>query len=566
MVRDLETKLKNERSELGHRVLFGVGRKGEVPAPTEADRGRVLGVDGWFTVTGSGGGGSSTPDGHTLAQVTGVLNAEPLSGTVDARFKDLSGSLTGKFATIGGGSGTPDGATLASVTGVLNAIPLSGTINASFLRIWGAGGVPRPGDVSGSIDGHFNALSGTVNSAIISLSGTINSTLQAVFSASQVWSQTTNGTEGTVMTAVIPVPYAGPQYYAFITNTTGSNSPVYRIQNKNSASFQVVSTAPFSNGDRVDFLTISGGLGPVWDGSVIASLSGTIDARFFNLSGTIDARFNSLGGGYRGAWATATTYTVGSMVRRGPFVFGAVSGTTQDPCVVEGDLGSSTDWQVRGNASQSGSTMILHTGLAQNSLGIRRSTNSGWHGRRLIVDALVGPAGAADYFSFGIIDGGIGTGSSPGSPGGMAGVSAAWGVNVDFGSNRVGSIANGTASNYNTYSAVAVGNGNDILETSVYYRYYLDLVQSGSNMNISLYRDSFIWSSTDTYQPGLVGQWSVTAPAYTTWRFIVGSTQGGGSAANVRVSAAWTQYKPNYGEWDLINEFPHTPRIDHRIF
>lgn len=302
LVRDLETRLKNERSELGHRVVFDYGRKGEVPAPTEAQRGYALTTDGWAFITGSGGGGAGTPDGHTLAVVTGVLNAEPLSGTVDARFKDLSGSIDARFA---GSTVSVDGTTLSSTGGVLNANPLSGTINAAFVSIWSAGGVPKQNTISGSITGRFNDLSGSVDGHFNALSGTINATLQAVFSASQVWTQTANGTEGTILTAVIPIPYAGPQYYAFITNSTGSNSPVYRIRNKTSASFQVVSTAPFSNGDRIDFLTISGGLGPVSDGSVIANLSGTIDARFFNLSGTIDARFTNLSGSINSALSTA---------------------------------------------------------------------------------------------------------------------------------------------------------------------------------------------------------------------------------------------------------------------
>lgn len=184
MVRDLESRLKVETVPLGHRVKFGIGVQGEVPAPQVSDRGRVLGVDGWFTLTGSGGGGSATPDGHTLNSVTGVLNAEPLSGTVDARFKDLSGSINSRLNS--GGSVVADGHTTQIVTGVLNAEPLSGTINArfnslsgtinsAFISLWTGG--TKPQDLSGSINSEFKVLSGTIDGHFNALSSSIVNTI-----------------------------------------------------------------------------------------------------------------------------------------------------------------------------------------------------------------------------------------------------------------------------------------------------------------------------------------------------------------------------------------------------
>jgi hypothetical protein len=172
LIADLESRLRNERVELGHRVVFDIGRKGEVPAPTQADLGRVLTPLGWATITGSGGPGSTTPDGHTTSVVTGVLTAEPLSGTINARFRDLSGTIDGHFNALGASS-SPDGTTLSVVTGVLNALPLSGAVDGHFNALSGTINA-RFINLSGTIDGHFNALSGTINSAIVSLSGTID--------------------------------------------------------------------------------------------------------------------------------------------------------------------------------------------------------------------------------------------------------------------------------------------------------------------------------------------------------------------------------------------------------
>lgn len=268
LIADLEKRLKNDRVELGHREVASLNRKGEVPAPTPDDYGRVLRMSElgvrWQTISGTGGGGGSgTPDGHTLAMVTGVLNAEPLSGTIDARFKNLSGTIDGHFNALNFLSAVSHDSTLTgdgTSGSPLSASPLSGTINARFA---------------------------------------------AATTASQAWTQTANGTEGTTLTAVIPITLAGPQYQAFVTNFTGTNSPAYKVINKNSASFQVVSTAPFANGDKLDLLVISGGLGPPADVSAITNLSGTIDARFFNLSGTIDGHFNDLSGSINSAIRSA---------------------------------------------------------------------------------------------------------------------------------------------------------------------------------------------------------------------------------------------------------------------
>lgn len=103
----------------------------------------------------------------------------------------------------------------------------------------------------------------------------------------QAWSQTAVGTEGTVLSAVLPQAYPSNNYYAFVTNYSGSYSPVFKVINKSTTGFALSSTAPFVAGDKIDFFAVSGGLGPsVADGTAIANLSGTINARFASFTGS----------------------------------------------------------------------------------------------------------------------------------------------------------------------------------------------------------------------------------------------------------------------------------------
>jgi hypothetical protein len=273
-------------------------------------------------------------------------------------------------------------------------------------------------------------------------------------------------------------------------------------------------------------------------------------------------------GGYRGAWSPGgAPYQAGSIVRRGPWVWGARVSTSQDPSVAEGDMNLSADWIPRGNASQGGQHLLTLSPSGQtfqNAIGYRNtigSLSSDWRNRRLVIDALVGPSGGADYFNFGIIDPAVPLSTMPGSPGGMCGTTGCWGVNVDFGGNRVGAVVNGVATAYTAYTAAAVGAGNDILETSVLYRFRLDLTEAAPNWTITLYRDDYIRDAMTPWAQSYVGSWTVTAPTFTQWRWVVGSTSGGVSG-NVAVRCPFTQMVPGAGDWDMISEFPHTPHQD----
>lgn len=108
-----------------------------------------------------------------------------------------------------------------------------------------------------------------------------------------------------------------------------------------------------------------------------------------------------------GALWSAGTYAAGSIVRRGPYLWMATTSTSEDPMVVEGNLGSASDWTVNTSASsgmdQSGTRLLLiNNALGKNTAAFRQSTNTGFLGKMLIVDAQI--SGTADALLFGIYD------------------------------------------------------------------------------------------------------------------------------------------------------------------
>lgn len=111
---------------------------------------------------------------------------------------------------------------------------------------------------------------------------------------SQVWTQTATGLEGTELGATLPVPFTNTIYQAMVTNFSGTYSPAFKVINKSTTGFTVVSTAPFISGDKLDFLAISGGLGATVDGQAITNLSGTLNSALVSLSGTINSAIVAL--------------------------------------------------------------------------------------------------------------------------------------------------------------------------------------------------------------------------------------------------------------------------------
>ena len=266
----------------------------------------------------------------------------------------------------------------------------------------------------------------------------------------------------------------------------------------------------------------------------------------------------SSSGGFAGTWA-AGTYAAGSIVRRGPFLFGTTTSTSLDPCIDEGDLGNAATWVARGNATQSGDLLILTTNTSQSSAGFRLATVAGWNGKRLIADALVGPFGGADTFQMGIYDSSLTTNPSLAPGQGLIGVTGFYGIAVDIWTDRVGTILDGVFGNF--VATPTTGNpgvqGNSILETTYYYRYYLDFVDNGATMTLTLWRENY--TNISVSDAGFIATWTVAKPAWTSWRYAFGGGTGG-TVGFFRVHNAYT--RDLIGPWTLLSVFPHTPRID----
>ncbi len=93
--------------------------------------------------------------------------ASTLSGSVDGHFNALSGTLSSAIQTVTGGGLTSvehDGTLSGSGTSAvpLSASPLSGTIDAKFIA-YNLAVAASISNLSGTVDGHFNALSGTID-------------------------------------------------------------------------------------------------------------------------------------------------------------------------------------------------------------------------------------------------------------------------------------------------------------------------------------------------------------------------------------------------------------------
>ncbi len=422
---------------------------------------------------------------------------------------------------------------------------------------------------------------------------------------------TADGSEGTEVTIPLPFTRTNTNYSIFMTNTT-TGSFVYNIPSgsRTTTNFKVVLTTAISNGEALDFLLVQHGgtadsislSGTVnarfvnLTGSLISSvttLSGTVDARFINLtgslisglanlSGTINARFANFsggGGGYLGKGVGAATFAAGSLVKRGPFLFGTFSGSSVDPLIVEGRLGDANDWfitgSVPGGAFQSGTIAVLNNNNTGRDSGVfRKSTNTGINNVRLICDALIGPNGAADALTIGIMNSSEGYSTTAS---GLRGMTGALGVEIDVWNNssagtRFAPFQTSSAGPYIQIGATSNVDGLAPIEGTKYFRYYLDFKANGAgtHLTMSLSRDSWDNLTAATYdRPGFIAEWIVSKPAWisdvntVTWRSAVGCWSGG-VAAIFKVRSFFVQR--TVPEWDLVSILPHAPRIDWGLF
>jgi hypothetical protein len=115
----------------------------------------------------------------------------------------------------------------------------------------------------------------------------------------QVFQHTAVG--GSSLEAVsLPRSFGDANYYAFVTNYAATSSYVYKTEARTASGFNVVSSAPFVAGDKLDVLAVSGGLGDILDTNGVPELSGTIDARFLNLTGSLISKVTVLSGSIDG--------------------------------------------------------------------------------------------------------------------------------------------------------------------------------------------------------------------------------------------------------------------------
>lgn len=271
------------------------------------------------------------------------------------------------------------------------------------------------------------------------------------------------------------------------------------------------------------------------------------------------------GGGYAGAW-TAGTYSAGKLVKRGPFLFGAESQNTIDPCFDFGNMGDSTVWQVNGpGVSQNATTgvaLLINSVNGQSATAVYKSTASGWDKRRLIIDAEI--SGSADGLEFGFIDGAQPS-TSVGTLG-LVGITGCWGACIDiYDPINPGffPIVNGTQ-----VSASRVADDNTdmtMASNQKFGRWYLDLVDNGAGagtMTMTLYRNAdpgVLVGGSNNFRFGFIDDlvqlatWTVTRPTFTSWRFAVGAHTGGANG----IFAAKHAYARYTGpEWSTLALLP----------
>lgn len=261
------------------------------------------------------------------------------------------------------------------------------------------------------------------------------------------------------------------------------------------------------------------------------------------------------GGGGVPAWA-AGSYAAGAAVTRGPYMWRANAITTEDPCIVEGNLGLGADWSV---VTTAGSGMVQGSGQILMIAGVngarttayRQSVNNGFLGKMLIVDISL--TGIADWMTFGIFDSSLAQTSNTTDQAGF------YGQKIDIFNGNIVNIINGAGGGTSPYS-----NANATNAGSTFARWYLSMIQNGANWDLSLYRDTRVANSPLTNPPTNnnsvldmqpIAQFiNVARPAFTNWRFAVGAGTGG-SAATFKVNAAYTRNIIS-GNWSALSKLP----------
>jgi hypothetical protein len=286
-------------------------------------------------------------------------------------------------------------------------------------------------------------------------------------------------------------------------------------------------------------------------------------------AGTV-AQVGTGSGGGTPAW-TAGSYTVGQTVTRGPYVWRANGTTSEDPFIVEGNLGLNTDWtfatggtpgttQTPGatDGAPNGKILLLNGSTSSQVSAFRQSVNTGVTGKLLVVDLQI--SGTADSFYWGMWDSSlVQTNASSWNATGF------FGVEVDIydpTTAEIAAISNGVrvgaTQGYSNASSVNVG--------SAFSRWYAKFIQNGANWDVEVYRPqriaaTFPYSAFNVNQEDdlalIFRQTNVSRPSFSTWRFMVGGHTGG-SAMICSVRAAYTRDIAS-GNWTAISRLPTLP-------
>lgn len=258
----------------------------------------------------------------------------------------------------------------------------------------------------------------------------------------------------------------------------------------------------------------------------------------------------------------AGTYQAGQMVSRGPYLWRANTTTSEDPMLVEGNLGSNTDWtfQTLGSpgvvqtpgatdGAPNGKILLVNGTTSTQTSAYRQSVNTGVLGKMLAVDLQI--SGTADSFLFGMYDSSAAQTFSD-----AWGKADFYGVEVDIYDPLTAEIS-AISAGVRVGATQAYSNANAVNAGSSFSRWYARFLQNGSNWDVELYRPtrvagSFPFSAFNVNQEDdlalIFRQTNVARPAFSTWRFVIGQHTGGSAmicsvrAAHVRnlLSNAWS--------------------------
>lgn len=254
-------------------------------------------------------------------------------------------------------------------------------------------------------------------------------------------------------------------------------------------------------------------------------------------------------------WA-AGTYRVNEVVTRGPYMWRATTTTTEDPLLVEGNLGSSADWtpQTTGSSGmvQGGGELLLIDNVGgQATTAYRQSVNASVLGKMLIVDISL--SGSADWFHFGVFDA-----TAPQTENNInASGSTFYGVNLNIYDQRIENWIDGVAATNSGYS-----NANFTNAGPTYTRWYLSMIANGSNWDLTVYRDARVsntpisgQSANQVEDLAVIAKFSnVARPTYANWRLVVGARTGG-LAGIFKCKNAWVRNITS-GNWQVLSRLP----------